>query len=158
VTTRTASNPSRGGQGLAPASRSSSRPASQYPAASSLVPSPPSAIHLSADTILLILLDRQTPQADGSVIFHGTLIDPVSQSGAIVLREKTEVIGFTMRSSGKLSLYIEEFIVHGTTYKLKGAPVAGSMTELENGTVIETRLTAASLYERNDAGQTPPHK
>jgi hypothetical protein len=108
----------------------------------------------------LILLDRETPQSDGSVIFHGTLIDPVSQSGAIVLMEKTEVIGFTMLSSGKLSIYIEEFIVHGTTYKLKGTPVAGSMTELENGTVREARLTGASVYERTSVGngQTPPHE
>jgi hypothetical protein len=107
VTTRASANRVSGERGV---TSSQQRSPTHAP-----VQSLPAVVRLAADTTLLILLDRETPQSDGSVIFHGTLIYPVSQSGAIVLMEKTEVIGFTMLSSGKLSIYIEDVIVQGTT-------------------------------------------
>ena len=132
------------------------------------VPVGPSSLRLDAGTTLMILLNAVSAKKDdGSFVFRGTLVEPVSQEGARI-GKGVEVRGYAKINDGKTFVHVMEFVVNGNLYTLKGAsgaantqaPGAGGALQLEKGQVLETWLSVVSVYERAPAkpGQTPPAK
>jgi hypothetical protein len=116
----------------------------------------PASLRLDAGTTLMILLNAISPKKeDGSFVFRGTLVEPVSQGGAHV-GKGVEVRGYATVNEGKTFVHVMEFVVNGTLYTLKGAPGgantrspgSGGALQLEKGQVLETWLASVSVYER----------
>jgi hypothetical protein len=131
-------------------------------------PVAPASIRLDAGTTLMILMSVVSPKKeDGSFVFRGTLVEPISQTGAHLSRG-AEVRGYTTVSGGKTSVHVLEFLVSGTLYKLNGAtgtantrpPGTGRALQLEKGQVLETWLATVSVYDKaaDKPSQPPPAK
>jgi len=129
---------------VAPAAKAEPAPA---------VPAP--AITLDAGTRVWITLKSVQPPADGVSEFRGVLLLPVTQSGAVLFAQDTEVSGTATVSDGKRSVQILEFRSAGSHYKLRSAggeanlrvPGAGEVVEFEAGKVLEAWMASASTYD-----------
>ena len=130
---------------------------------SQAIPAPP-VIRLDAGTRVWITLRSVRPRADGVSEFRGTVLLPVTQSGATVLGRNTEVPGTMTVSNGKRSVQILEFLSAGAHYKLRGASGeanlrllgAGEVVQFDAGRVLETWMSVVSTYEKQPGESKPP--
>jgi hypothetical protein len=121
-------------------------------------------IRLDAGTRVWIALKSVRPQADGVSDFHGVVLLPVTQSGAVLLARNTEVSGTMSARNGKKSVQILEFSSTGAHYRLRNASGeanlrllgAGEAVEFDAGRVVETWMASASTYEKLSAESRPP--
>jgi hypothetical protein len=129
----------------------------------SAIPPQPVAIQLSAGTRVWIVFKSVKHESDAKFAFMGTLLEPVSGAGATPLAKGTEIDGTGAVVNGKTSLYIEEIVVRGAEYRLKGANGAvrpanaggGAAVAFDAGQVQEMWLAAPAEYEKT--GDTAPN-
>jgi hypothetical protein len=95
-------------------------------------------------------------QADGSLLFRGTLFEPIDRGSGVSLDRGTEISGLETNSRGQTSVMVTEFVVQGARYTLRGAssaknapkPGVSAAVQFDANQVVETFLEAASTYER----------
>ena len=123
-----------------------------------------SVIRLEAGTRVWIVLKSVRPRADGVSEFHGAVLLPVTQSGAVLLARNAEVSGTMTVRNGKKSVQILGFLSTGAQYRLRGARGeanlrllgAGEAVEFDAGRVVETWMASASTYEKLSTESRPP--
>jgi hypothetical protein len=121
-------------------------------------------IRLEAGTRVWIVLKSVRPRADGVSEFHGAVLLPVTQSGAVLLARNAEVSGTMTVRNGKKSVQILGFLSTGAQYRLRGARGeanlrllgAGEAVEFDAGRVVETWMASASTYEKLSTESRPP--
>ena len=114
----------------------------------------PPIFRLEAGTRLWVKLNSLHRQPDGSLGFRGTLFEPITASGGLMLDRGTEVAGIENLSQGQTSLLVTDFIVQGLRYTLQGtsgaknAPTlgAGRAVEFDAGQVVETFSATTLTY------------
>ena len=120
---------------------------------------------IKGDTRIWIQCSSAIPQTDGSFPIQGMLQQPITQAGAILLGQGTELRGFGTLVGGKISqVVLNEFIVNGARYALlnrvsgkANAPLPGTgrSVQFEGGQVLEMFYVADSVYQKI-ARLTPP--
>jgi hypothetical protein len=150
-----------------------SRPASMERAAESAQPSTPrlpatkgATVSTPADHPALLRLEPGTRlwirvvsisrQPDGSFTFRGSLLEPVSHVGGVLLDQGAELTGSGSVKDGKVAVFIRDVTIRGVSYVLQGAtgtlseqmPGAGKALEFDNGQVLEMWLSSATVYEK----------
>jgi hypothetical protein len=121
-------------------------------------------IRLDAGTRVWITLKSVHPRADGASEFRGTVLLPVTQSGAVLIGRNSEVSGIMNVRNGKRSVQILEFLSTGAHYRLRSAGGeanlrllgAGQALEFDAGKVLETWMASASTYEKAPGEPRPP--
>jgi hypothetical protein len=127
----------------------------------------PSVIRLDAGTRVWIVFKTVHRDGDAKFAFVGSLLEPIKDGGATTgLAKDTEIDGAGVISDGKTSLYVQEIVIHGVHYRLKGAngavkPAAGggAAVGFNAGQVQEMWLSSPAEYERTGdaaAGSAQP--
>jgi hypothetical protein len=101
-------------------------------------------------------LNSLNRQADGSLLFRGTLFEPIDRGSGVSLDRGTEIAGLETNSQGRTSVMVTEFVVQGARYTLRGAnsaknaprPGVSAAVQFDANQVVETFLEAASTYQR----------
>ncbi|MGA8605336.1 MAG: DUF4352 domain-containing protein [Candidatus Sulfotelmatobacter sp.] len=122
-------------------------------AASVTNPSPQ--LRFEAGVRLWIRVNAMTLQPDGSFIFRGTLLQPITLAGPVSLDQSTELVGSGTVNGGHVTVSVTGFTVRGENYGLRQAasgvirkPGSGPAVELNLGKVLEMWLVSASVYEK----------
>jgi hypothetical protein len=116
----------------------------------------PAVFRLEAGTRLWIRLISLHRQPDGSLLFRGTLFEPIDRSAGVSLDQGTEIAGVETTSQGRTSVMVTEFVVQAVRYTLRspnGAknapkPGVGAAVQFDTNQVVETFLEATSTYEK----------
>ena len=119
----------------------------------------PASLHLAAGARLWLALDSFSFQADGRVMFYGSLLLPLDSTGSSALDHGTEVSGFVTSAQGQSSVLLSEIVIRGTHYKLKSQAGAGNArtagsggaVQFDSGKVLEMWVSSDSTYERSPA-------
>ncbi len=149
-----------------PSKQASSRPAVYgyapiAPRSTTKVTSPPppnlpASIRLEAGTRIWVRISSLVRKPDGTLKFEGTLFEPVTQKGQVVLIQGTGVSGFEKQSQGSTLLVITDLSPSGTRYTLMGAAVmkdtlsrgGGKALQFNAGQLIEMFIESAAVYEK----------
>ena len=112
------------------------------------------ALHFETGTRVWIRLNSVNRQPDGSFTFKGSLHLPVQEANGLLLDRGTEINGSGTVSGGETSVFITDFVLHGTRYTLKGAsgtgraaPGVGKAIEFNGGQILEMWFSSDSIYE-----------
>jgi len=119
----------------------------------------PASLHLAAGARLWLSLESFNFQADGRVVFHGSLLLPLNSTGSSALDHGTEVSGFVTSAQGQTSVLLSEIVIRGSHYKLKSqggvgnvrAAGSGGVVQFDSGKVLEMWVSSDSAYERQTA-------
>jgi len=120
----------------------------------------PSQLQFESGVRLLIRLNSITRQPDGSFAFRGTLLLPVTLTGALSLDQSTKLVG-SGAANGRTAL-VTGLTVSGENYALQAAngsnkgPGAGPAVELDPGKVLEMWFASASVYEKTTGAGSQP--
>ncbi len=131
----------------------------QAPQAAATVPA---SLHLAAGARLWLALESFSFQADGRVVFHGSLLLPLNSTGSSALDHGTVVSGFVTSAQGQSSVLLSEIVIRGAHYKLKSqagagnarAAGSGGAVQFDSGKVLEMWVSSDSIYERSTADST----
>lgn len=118
-------------------------------------PLPPS-IQLTAGTRVWIVYRSVTRRSDSSFAFTGTLLEPITGTGSTPLAKDTEIDGEGAAVNGKTSLTVEQIVIRGVHYLLKGSGGAvtqgsaggGEAVTFNSGQVQELWLAGPATYEK----------
>jgi hypothetical protein len=120
----------------------------------------PSQLQFEAGVRLVISLNSITRRPDGSFTFRGTLLLPVTLTGAVSLDPSTKLFGSGAANGRTAS--VTGFTVNGENYELLAAngsskqPGSGPAVQLDPGKVLEMWFTSASVYEKTTGARTQP--
>jgi hypothetical protein len=120
----------------------------------------PQSIQLSAGTRVWIVYKNITRRSDSSFAFTGSLLEPITGPGSTPLAKDTEIDGEGAMVNGKTSLTVEQIVIRGVHYQLKGSGGAvtqgsaggGEAITFDSGQVQELWLAGPATYEK--AGDT----
>jgi hypothetical protein len=120
----------------------------------------PQSIQLSAGTRVWIVYRNITHRSDSSFAFTGSLLEPISGTGSTPLGKDTEIDGEGVAVNGKTSLTVEQIVIRGVRYQLKGSGGAvtqgsaggGAAITFDSGQVQELWVAGPATYEK--AGDT----
>jgi hypothetical protein len=116
----------------------------------------PQSIQLTAGTRVWIVYRNITHRSDSSFAFTGSLLEPISGTGSTPLGKDTEIDGEGVAVNGKTSLTVEQIVVRGIRYQLKGSGGAvtqgaaggGAALTFDSGQVQELWLAGPATYEK----------
>jgi hypothetical protein len=116
----------------------------------------PALLRLEAGTRLWIRVVSISRQPDGSFTFRGSLFEPVSLAGGVLLDQGAELTGSGSTKEGKVTVFVQRFLIRGVPYSLQRAsatlseqiPGAGKALEFEKGQFLEMWLSSATVYEK----------
>jgi len=116
----------------------------------------PASLHLATGARLWLALESFNFQADGRVVFHGSLLLPLNSTGSSALDHGTEVSGFITSAQGQTSVLLSEIVIPGSHYKLRSEAGAGNartagsggVVQFDSGKVLEMWVSSDSVYER----------
>jgi hypothetical protein len=116
----------------------------------------PALLRLEAGTRLWIHIVSINRQPDGSFTFRGSLFQPVSHAGGVLLDQGAELTGSGSVKEGKVTVFIQRFLIQGVPYAVQGAtgtrseqmPGAGSALEFHEGQFLEMWLSSTTVYEK----------
>ncbi len=131
-------------------------PATSITPVSRPIASLPASFQLEAGTRIWIKLSALTREADGRLRFRGSLFEPVTVAGKVLLDRGTTVDGFETVTQGRTSLVLTDFVFQGTHYGLKSpagkavtrSPGAGVAINFDANQIVETFLEVASVFEK----------
>ncbi len=113
----------------------------------------PAEIRLEAGTRVWISVKSVRQRADGVSDFSGSVLLPVTQSGAVLLERSTQISGVVGVRQGKTTVKITELVSNGARYRLKGTgesasapPGMGVAVKFNAGQVLETWISSASIF------------
>jgi hypothetical protein len=94
-------------------------------------------------------------RSDSSFAFTGSLLEPISGTGSTALAKDTEIDGEGVSVNGKTSLTVEQIVVRGVPFKIKGSGGAvtqgyaggGEAITFDAGQVQELWLAGPATYE-----------
>jgi hypothetical protein len=132
------------GKGFVPVAKSAPRSAVDLPVL----------ISLEYSTSMWIQLSSDTPTADGTFPFRGTLLKPVELPAGVPFDTETRVDGLGSVNDGRISLSIRGFFFRGTRYKLKTGSGAARVEPFNGGKTLEIWIDEDSAYERVPRGAT----
>jgi hypothetical protein len=123
----------------------------------------PALLRLEAGTRLWIRIVSISRQPDGSFTFRGSLLEPVSHAGGVLLDQGAELTGSGSIKEGKVTVFIQRFLIRGVPYSLQRAsatlseqmPGAGKALEFNKGQYLEMWLSSATVYEKVAAAGSP---
>jgi hypothetical protein len=124
----------------------------------------PQSIQLSAGTRVWIVYKNVTRRSDSSFAFTGSLLEPITGTGSTPLAKDTEIDGEGAAVNGKTSLTVEQIVIRGVKYELKGSGGAltqgyaggGEAVTFNAGQVQELWLAGPATYEKAaDTGANP---
>ena len=116
----------------------------------------PALLRLEAGTRLWIRIVSISRQPDGSFTFRGSLFEPVSLAGGVLLDQGAELTGSGRTKEGKVTVFVQRFLIRGVPYSLQRAsatlseqmPGAGKALEFKDGQFLEMWLSSATVYEK----------
>jgi hypothetical protein len=116
----------------------------------------PPLLRLEAGARLWIRIVSISRQPDGSFTFRGSLLEPVSQAGGVVLDQGAEMTGSGSVKEGKVTVFVQRFLIKGAPYSLQRAsatlseqmPGAGKALEFNGGQYLEMWLSSTTVYEK----------
>ena len=116
----------------------------------------PASLHLAAGARLWLALDSFSFQADGRVVFYGSLLLPLNSPGSSPLDHGTQVSGTVTTAQGQTSVLLSEIVVRGSHYRLLSQAGAGNArtsgsggaVQFDSGKVLEMWVSSDSAYER----------
>jgi hypothetical protein len=124
---------------------------------------PPLLIHIPAGTRIWISLGSAIPPDDGPFQFQGTLLLPVTDSGAVLLAAGTPIAGSGRTLQKQTSIQIAEFAIGGQRYRIASAAKpsaeilgAGKAVRFQEGRVFEMWLDSTSAFELLDRSSGTP--
>lgn len=127
----------------------------------------PQSIQLSAGTRVWIVYKNVTRRSDSSFAFTGSLLEPITGTGSTPLAKDTEIDGEGAAVNGRTSLTVEQIVIRGVQYQLKGSGGAvtqgsaggGETVTFNAGQVQELWLAGPATYEKatdTGAGSVKP--
>lgn len=116
----------------------------------------PALLRLEAGTRLWIRIVSISRQPDGSFTFRGSLLQPVSHAGGVLLDQGAELTGSGSVKEGKATVFVQQFLIRGVPYSLQRAtstlseqmPGAGKALEFKDGQYLEMWLSSTTVYEK----------
>jgi len=116
----------------------------------------PALFRLEAGTRLWIRIVSISRQPDGSFTFRGSLFEPVSHAGGVLLDQGAELTGSGSIKEGKVTVFVQRFLIRGVPYSLQRAsatlseqmPGAGKALEFKDGQFLEMWLSSTTVYEK----------
>lgn len=131
------SKPMNAGKGFLPVVKSTPRSPANLPAI----------VSLEYSTSLWIQLSSDSPPADGTFQFQGTLLKPVELPAGVPFDTNTQVQGLGGVNDGRISLVIKEFFFQGARYRLKNGSGSARVESFNGGRTLETWIDEDSVYE-----------
>jgi hypothetical protein len=115
----------------------------------------PSRLQFDAGVRVMIRVDSMTRQPDGSFVFRGSLLLPITLADALTLDQHTQLAGSGTVNGGHIKVQVTGFTVRGENYRLQQGdssaskrPGTGRAIELDPGKVLEMWFASASGYEK----------
>ena len=116
----------------------------------------PQSIHLSTGTRVWIVYKNVTRRSDSSFAFTGSLLEPITGTGSTPLAKDTEIDGEGTTVNGKTALTVEQIVIRGVRYELKGSGGAvtqasaggGAAVAFDAGQVQELWLAGPATYDK----------
>lgn len=114
------------------------------------------AVRVGPGVALLVRLDSVEHGPQGVLSIRGTLSQPVSQNGTLLLPSGCVIRGSGMLSEGQASLRITDLDIEGRHYSIKGTastpntriPSVGGIVLLSPGRLVEVWSVSEVVYER----------